>query len=118
MRGEVILAERKGFEPFYNPRYPALLRLVFIFVLHFVLHTFPNCFFILVHSGREYVLINLLNHIGRAMPHKLCDIFLWDIQQKQLAGVMVSKSMEIQVRVDFSGVPFTETAPVIRDNLI
>ena len=75
-------------------------------------------FFILVHSGREYVLINLLNHIGRAMPHKLRDIFLWDIQQKQLAGVMVPESMEIQVRVDFSGVSFTETAPVIRDNLI
>ena len=64
------------------------------------------------------MLIHLFDHVGRAMPHEFRDVLLRDIEQKQLAGVMMSERVKIQMFAYLGFVAFTETAPVVRDDFI
>ena len=68
-----------------------------LLVLHFVLHTLSDSSLILVHSGGENMLIHFFNHVCRAVPHEFRNVLLRNIKEKQLAGVVVSERVEIQM---------------------
>ena len=58
-------------------------------------HLFTNFLGIFFHRRRENVLIYSFYHIGRAVPHKFGNVFLWNVQQKQFAGIAMSECVKI-----------------------
>ena len=63
------------------------------------------------------MLIHLFYHVGTAVPHKFCNVFLRYSEKQQFAGIVVAKSMKIKVR-RYSLVLSAIPAPVIAYHLV